>query len=272
MNSRPVKRQNFKKTNPEGRLWILACILIGLFIVALVFLKKEGAKIPHNPAVDETSQPKAVAKKTASTPQPRFDFYTILPKGQTSSAATATTAAPAAQVQQERAPAPAVPPPTPPDLNTSSDQPAPSAPVAPAAASSPVAEDDMASTSPAHSNADTDATSKPTANAKDEVEELEKQQLASESQSSSSSTVTDKAVTTSYVIQLGIFKDFTAADQLKAQLAMQGVEAKIKNIKKSNTVYYRVWIGPYTNHTDATNKQQDLKNNQIKSSVVKDTN
>lgn len=267
MNSRPVKRQNFKKTNPEGRLWILACVLIGLFIVALVFLKREGAKIPHNPAVDEASQPKTVAKKTASRPQPRFDFYTILPKGQASAAGATSAAAPAAQVQQERAPAPAVPPPTPPDLNTSSDQPAP--PATPAAAASPIAEDDMASTSPAHPNADTDATGKSTANNKDAVAELEKQQLASESQPSSPAA--DKAVTTSYVIQLGIFKDFTAADQLKAQLAMQGIEAKIKNIKKSNTVYYRVWIGPYTNHSDATNKQQDLKNNQIKSSVIKNT-
>lgn len=50
----------------------------------------------------------------------------------------------------------------------------------------------------------------------------------------------------SYVIQAGSSQDFKDADQLKAKLALMGIESKIQKAKVESVIWYRVKIGPYS--------------------------
>ena len=60
-----------------------------------------------------------------------------------------------------------------------------------------------------------------------------------------------------YVLQVGSFKKFGAADKIKAKLAMMGVTADIQRVViNGQDVLYRVRIGPYEN-TDKLQKARD---------------
>lgn len=50
-----------------------------------------------------------------------------------------------------------------------------------------------------------------------------------------------------YVLQVGSFKQYEDADRAKAQLALNGIQAKIHRVVINGTdVWYRVHVGPYT--------------------------
>jgi cell division protein FtsN len=49
-----------------------------------------------------------------------------------------------------------------------------------------------------------------------------------------------------YVIQAGSSRDFKDADQIKAKLALMGIESKIQKAKVESSIWYRVKIGPYS--------------------------
>jgi len=55
-----------------------------------------------------------------------------------------------------------------------------------------------------------------------------------------------KAKETQYVMQAGSFKSLQGADQLRAKLALMGIESKIEKAKIGDAVGYRVKLGPYT--------------------------
>lgn len=55
-----------------------------------------------------------------------------------------------------------------------------------------------------------------------------------------------KAKESRYVMQAGSFKSLRDADQLRAKLALMGIESKIEKAKIGDTVGYRVKLGPYT--------------------------
>lgn len=76
-------------------------------------------------------------------------------------------------------------------------------------------------------------------------------------------------VTASYILQLGVFKEYAAADELKAQVVLLGFEANVKAIKQNSL--YRVWIGPFKTRMEAKAQQKGLTANQIKSALVKET-
>lgn len=203
--NQPKKRYRGKAKGStlEGKLWLLACVLIGLFILGLFYLKKEEAKLAKK------SLPTAVTSATAATKSsittPRFDFYTMLPSGKvnTTSIASITSATTPAKV--------AIP-----------------------------------------------------VTARDQVALLTKQQLEETSQETPRPHPLGL-----FILQLGLFKNFSLADEQKAQLVLLGIEAKVKTIKK-NGVWYQVWLGPYKSSAQAQKMQQKLKANQIKSVVIKE--
>ena len=47
-----------------------------------------------------------------------------------------------------------------------------------------------------------------------------------------------------YMLQAGSFSTHTDADRRKAELALQGIEARVQRAKVNNRDYYRVYIGP----------------------------
>ncbi len=264
--------------------WPIAGILIALFAAGIFYLKLQSDKIAgeqgdssgsiiqqtmkqNNPdaATFPTSaasakkstavnQPKAAAQ-TSPPPQPKFDFYTMLPKGQ-SAAATSASTTPVAT------PAPAM------AASSTLSQ--------PAATNNPAPVTTTPAATPAD-NAATPETKKPISqkqlekNAQQDTSDL----IAAEIQKLGTDKNTTKTAINAakspphYIVQLGTFKNYNDADQLKAQLVLQGFAVVIKNYKKENTTLYRVLMGPYPSMTAAKKQQQLLAGNQIKSRIVK---
>ncbi len=50
-----------------------------------------------------------------------------------------------------------------------------------------------------------------------------------------------------YVLQAGSYKNFADADRVRAQLALQGVEAKVQKVSVDNDTWHRIRIGPISN-------------------------
>ena len=56
------------------------------------------------------------------------------------------------------------------------------------------------------------------------------------------------AVPATYILQVGAFQTFDEADQSKAQLALQGIQAKIQRVlMNGKEVWQRVQVGPFQN-------------------------
>lgn len=72
-----------------------------------------------------------------------------------------------------------------------------------------------------------------------------------------------------YILQIGAFPHYADADELRAQLVLQGHEANIKTIKSHGATWNRVWMGPYSTLSAAQKSQQQLQQNHIKSIVVR---
>jgi len=50
-----------------------------------------------------------------------------------------------------------------------------------------------------------------------------------------------------YVLQAGSYRNFAEADQVRARLALQGVESKVQKVTVDTDTWHRVRIGPITN-------------------------
>lgn len=72
-----------------------------------------------------------------------------------------------------------------------------------------------------------------------------------------------------YVLQVGSFKNFGEADNLKAKLTMLGFDVKVKSGQKAGVAWHRVYIGAFANSQLANQVQQQLKEQQISSIMVK---
>ena len=72
-----------------------------------------------------------------------------------------------------------------------------------------------------------------------------------------------------YILQVGSFKQSKQADQLKALLALQGIEANIQSVAINSDTWYRVRIGPINNLTTLNQIRKRLQKNDIASIVVK---
>ena len=73
-----------------------------------------------------------------------------------------------------------------------------------------------------------------------------------------------------YFLQAGAFQNMSDADNLKAKLALLGVEAKIQSATLADKViWHRVRVGPYTNVDDLNRMRATLKQNGIDTSLIK---
>jgi cell division protein FtsN len=68
----------------------------------------------------------------------------------------------------------------------------------------------------------------------------------------------------SYVIQAGSSQDPKDADQLRAKLALMGIESKIQKAKVESVIWYRVKIGPYSQMGSVNSIMSRLKKNGMK--------
>ena len=73
-----------------------------------------------------------------------------------------------------------------------------------------------------------------------------------------------------YFLQAGAFQNMSDADNLKAKLALLGVEAKIQSATLADKgVWHRVRVGPYTNVDELNRMRVTLKQNGIDTSLIK---
>lgn len=70
-------------------------------------------------------------------------------------------------------------------------------------------------------------------------------------------------------LQAGAFSSESDADNQKAKLAMQGIEAKVIPVQVQDKTLYRVRFGRYTSAEDAAKVQADLKNAGIATTLIK---
>lgn len=77
-----------------------------------------------------------------------------------------------------------------------------------------------------------------------------------------------QAKAASYILQAGSFKDFKDADNLRAKLAMMGIESKVEKAKVGNTIWNRVKMGPYTQMASVTTIRTRLRENGIDAVVM----
>ena len=78
------------------------------------------------------------------------------------------------------------------------------------------------------------------------------------------------AATDSYFLQVGSFQAAAEADNMKARLALLGLEALIQTADiPDKGVWHRVRIGPFSNIEDMTRSRALLAQNDIPSSLVK---
>ena len=77
-------------------------------------------------------------------------------------------------------------------------------------------------------------------------------------------------VPSTYILQVGSFKKFEAADEVKARLALLGVKADIQRVViNGQDVYHRVRVGPYKNAGNLEEVQQRLLSNNLDFKILK---
>jgi len=77
-----------------------------------------------------------------------------------------------------------------------------------------------------------------------------------------------KAKEGKYIMQAGSFGAFKEADQLRAKLALMGIESKVEKAKIGDKIWYRVKMGPYTQMTSVDLIKKRLKKNGIDAIVT----
>ena len=73
-----------------------------------------------------------------------------------------------------------------------------------------------------------------------------------------------------YYLQAGAFQNASDADNLKARLALAGLEAQIQTaVLPDSKTWHRVRLGPYASAEAAGKAQGSLKDNKIEASLIK---
>jgi len=73
-----------------------------------------------------------------------------------------------------------------------------------------------------------------------------------------------------YYLQAGAFQRSADADNLKARLALAGLEAQIQTATlPDSSIWHRVRLGPYSNGQDLDKAKVALKENKIDATVIK---
>jgi cell division protein FtsN len=74
-----------------------------------------------------------------------------------------------------------------------------------------------------------------------------------------------------YFLQAGSFQNASDADNLKAKLAMLGVEATVQavNVPEKKGTWHRVRVGPFSSMDDLNQVRASLQQNGVQSSLIK---
>ena len=96
--------------------------------------------------------------------------------------------------------------------------------------------------------------------------------LPSDATSEAPSSPQPAAITTLYYLQAGAFQNPADADNLKAQLALLGIEAAIqtRDLGGELGVFHRVRVGPFREMDEINRTRVRLKQNNIPSTLVKE--
>lgn len=98
-----------------------------------------------------------------------------------------------------------------------------------------------------------------------QVTEQEVKQSAAVQQPSSPSAVSEK-----YYLQVGAFKTEQEADNMKAKLALLGLEAVVQTVNTpDNGVWHRVRVGPYTEIDQIKKVRTELAGNGFNADLIK---
>ena len=74
---------------------------------------------------------------------------------------------------------------------------------------------------------------------------------------------------TEYILQAASFREHEQADQLKAKLALLGIDANIQSVQINQDTWHRVRIGPIRNMATLNSTLKRLKENNISAIIVK---
>lgn len=93
------------------------------------------------------------------------------------------------------------------------------------------------------------------------------QELAKKSQPAETTAVA--ADTSSYILQVGSFRENSDAEQMKARLALLGISARVQSVTVNGATWHRVRVGPVNGARQADTMRNQLANNGIESLVMK---
>jgi len=72
-----------------------------------------------------------------------------------------------------------------------------------------------------------------------------------------------------YVLQAGSYRNEADADRVRAQLALQGVDAKVQRVAVDADVWHRVRIGPITNLEELNKVRRQLRAADVDALVIR---
>lgn len=188
-------------------VWFVLGAMLGSFAISLYWLQRETS-------MTQTETP-APAVTQERPPQPKFDFYDLLPEMEVVVPNAEADAAAAAAAAQAR---------------IAAEQAAKQAKVDPATV---------------------------------------KQDTAAAKQSPTAATAEPPAGQETYLLQLGSFRRAEEAERLKAQLALQGIQAKIQQVPINGVTYHRVLTGPLRGSQQLNEVRGRLRKNGVDTIVIK---
>src|SRR5436853_1231233 len=72
-----------------------------------------------------------------------------------------------------------------------------------------------------------------------------------------------------YVLQAGSYRNQSDADRVRAQLALQGIDAKVQRVAVDADVWHRVRIGPITNLEELNKVRRQLRAAEVDALVIR---
>jgi cell division protein FtsN len=178
------------------------------------------------------SEPIALPGKPGDKPveKPRFDFYNVLPKGSDALPAPEKPEETTEIVKPEKA-----------DKTDKADKPKP---------------------------AKADEATKPAK--EDKVDKVDKSKDAAERAKAEAALLDKPLVPEKFYLQAGAFEDPSEADNLKARLALMGVEASVQKVDvPEKGTMHRVRVGPYMGQEAMSKAREQLTASGIGTAVVK---
>lgn len=233
--------------------------------------QKSAAKTDSANKNNNAAQPSqsSSAKKSPQSLQTQFDFYNVLPGKNvvgpsgdedatalnptlSSPSASSTSASPSSSTSKNAVSSPQT---TVQDENDTDDN----------------ANNDTDTDADANTNTDADAASAKSSVPSSTQASTPRTAKTPPSSTSIASTSSSgpSAASHHYILQAGVFSQYTDADNLKAQLVLLGFEAKTSSLTKNGKSLTRVYIGPFHSADEAKSIQSQLKENAISAKLLK---